>query len=60
VLYLDLTVLPNGSFEQAEARARRWLAKTPADRVLTVDVAAARALGIYPMPQESVAASAAE
>ena len=51
VLYLDLTVLPDGTFEQAVARADRWLKKTPPARILTVDVAAARALGIYPIPE---------
>jgi hypothetical protein len=61
ILYLDLTVLPNGTFAAADARAQGWLRKTPANQVLTVDIAAARALGIYPMPQETaVAASAAE
>ncbi len=60
VLYLDLTVLPNGTFEKASARAAAWLAKTPANQVLTVDIAAARALGIYPMPQELVSARTAE
>lgn len=60
VLYLDLTVLPNGTFAQAAARARTWLAKTPSNQVLTVDIAAARALGIYPMPQETIAANTAE
>jgi hypothetical protein len=53
VLYLDLTVLPRGSFEQAVARAQTWLKKTPTKEVLTVDVAAARALGIYPMSDEA-------
>jgi hypothetical protein len=52
VLYLDLTVLPKGSFEAAVKRANAWLKKTPPNRVLTVDVAAARALGIYPIPDE--------
>ena len=50
VLYLDLTVLPKGSFDGAIARAQYWLKKSAANEVLTVDVAAARALGIYPMP----------
>ncbi len=59
VLYLDLTVLPNGTFGQAAARARAWLAKTAPNQVLTVDIAAARALGIYPMP-EATALTAAE
>jgi len=50
VLYLDLTVLPKGSFAQAEARAKQWLKKTPPEKVITVNIAAARALGIYPLP----------
>jgi hypothetical protein len=50
VLYLDLTVLPDGSFKRATSRAQYWLKKTPADQVLVIDVAAARALGIYPIP----------
>ncbi|HSM86015.1 MAG TPA: hypothetical protein VLT16_07690, partial [Candidatus Limnocylindrales bacterium] len=50
VLYLDLTVLPQGTFRAAVRRARSWLKKTPQDQVLTVDVGAARSLGIYPMP----------
>jgi hypothetical protein len=50
VLYVDLTVLPNGSFNQAIARAEKWAQKTPLSEVLTVDVGAARSLGIYPMP----------
>lgn len=49
-LYVDLTVLPKGSFERAIARANSWMKKTPQERVLTVDVAAARVLGIYPLP----------
>jgi hypothetical protein len=52
VLYLDLTVLPKGGFDAAVARAHSWLKKTPPDQVLTVDVAAARALGIYPIPDQ--------
>ena len=50
ILYLDLTVLPNGSFSQAISRAEYWIKKVPAAQVLTVDVGAARTLGIYPMP----------
>ena len=49
ILYLDLTVLPHGTFQQAIERAQGWLKKTPPEQVLTVDVAAARAMGIYPM-----------
>jgi len=50
ILYLDLTVLPTGSFSQAIARAQGWMKKTAAAEVLTVDLGAARSLGIYPMP----------
>jgi hypothetical protein len=49
-LYLDLTVLPRGTFQQALSRAEHWLKKTPPREVLMVDVAAARALRIYPIP----------
>ena len=49
-LYLDLTVLPRGTFAAAVARAQAWLKKTPPNEVLTVDIGAARALGVYPMP----------
>jgi hypothetical protein len=52
IVYLDLTVLPDGSFERAVARARYWLKKTPPDQLLMIDVAAARTLGIYPIPDE--------
>jgi hypothetical protein len=52
VLYLDLTVLPKGTFAQAEARARQWLKKTNPNEVLTIDVASARKMGIYPLPTE--------
>lgn len=50
VLYLDLTVLPQGGFLSAIKRAENWRKKIPASQVLTVDISAARALGIYPMP----------
>lgn len=50
ILYLDLTVLPNGSFLSAIRRAQTWATRTPSDQVLTVDVGAARSLGVYPMP----------
>jgi hypothetical protein len=49
-LYLDLTVLPQGGFLTAIRRAENWRSKIPASQVLTVDISAARALGIYPMP----------
>jgi hypothetical protein len=50
ILYLDLTVLPRGTFAAAISRARAWLNRTPQNEVLTVDIGAARSLGIYPMP----------
>ena len=59
ILYLDLTVLPKGTFEHAMARAHSWLASTPPDKLLSVDVAAARALGIYPMTTDVALASGA-
>ena len=57
VLYLDLTVLPDGSFERAVARARGWREKTPPERMLVVDVVAARSLGLYPLVAEASPAS---
>src|SRR6516225_1719407 len=51
ILYLDLTVLPDGTFEQAISRADSWLKKTTPAHVVAIDVAAARALGIYPIPE---------
>jgi hypothetical protein len=50
ILYLDLTVLPRGTFAAAISRAQAWLKKTPQSEVLTVDVGAARSLGVYPIP----------
>jgi hypothetical protein len=50
ILYMDLTVLPDGTFDRAVARAQHWLATTPAAQVIVIDIATARALGIYPMP----------
>jgi hypothetical protein len=50
ILYLDLTVLPRGTFEQARARAENWRKKIPAEQVLTVDVISARRMRIYPLP----------
>jgi hypothetical protein len=49
VLYLDLTVLPRGSFDTAGKQAAAWLGKTPPEKTLVVDVAATRVLGIYPL-----------
>ena len=50
ILYLDLTVLPQGSFQQSITRAQQWLKKTKPEEILTIDVAAARRMGIYPLP----------
>ena len=50
ILYVDLTVLPDGTFQQAMRRAEEFLKKTPPEQVLTVDIAAARRMGIYPLP----------
>lgn len=50
ILYLDLTVLPKGSFATAERRAQYWLKRSKPEELLMVDVAAARSLGIYPLP----------
>jgi hypothetical protein len=58
VLHLDLTALPGGSFEAAAARARGWLDRTPRDQVLVVDVATARALGVYPLAERNRALEA--
>jgi hypothetical protein len=61
VLYIDLTVLPNGNFDAAVKRAQGWLRQTPPERVLTVDVSSARRLGVFPFapPSASVASAAA-
>lgn len=53
VLYLDLTVLPEGTFLNSVTRAQGWFKNTPANEVLTVDIGAARSLGVYPMPSIS-------
>lgn len=53
VLYVDLTVLPEGTFRAAVRRAEGWFSKTPQAEVLTVDIGAARSLGVYPLPTSS-------
>lgn len=53
ILYVDLTVLPEGTFRSAVKRADGWFARTAQNEVLTVDVGAARALGVYPLPTSS-------
>jgi hypothetical protein len=59
ILYLDLTVLPRGTFAAAAARAQAWLKKFPQSEVLTVDIGAARSLGVYPMPEGAQTVTAA-
>ena len=49
ILYLDLTVLPDGTFDAAMHRAQNWLQKTPKAQVNTIDIATARSRQIYPM-----------
>lgn len=58
ILYLDLTVLPNGTFKQAIARAQQWRKQTAPGHVLTVDIASARRMGIYPIPSSPAAEKA--
>ena len=51
ILYLDLTVMPDGTFEAAAQRARNWLQRTPKAQVNLIDIAAARSRQIYPMAE---------
>jgi hypothetical protein len=51
ILYLDLTVMPDGTFDAAMRRAQLRLAETPKDQVTLIDIATARAHQIYPMAQ---------
>jgi hypothetical protein len=51
ILYLDLTVMPDGTFDAAVQRAQNWLQKTPKAQVNLIDIATARSRQIYPMPQ---------
>ena len=50
ILYLDLTVAPDGTFDAAVRRAQNWLQKTPKAQVNLIDIATARSHQIYPMP----------
>lgn len=59
ILYVDLTVLPNGTLLSAIRRAQAWLKDTPDNKILAVDVGAARSLGVYPMPTHTTPATAA-
>jgi hypothetical protein len=54
ILYLDLTVLSDGTFDAAVRRAQNWLQKTPKAQVNLIDIAAARSHQIYPMPQSTL------
>jgi hypothetical protein len=60
ILYLDLTVLPKGTFAQARARAEAWRKKVPPEKVLTVDVVSARRMHIYPLPTPGAPATASQ
>ena len=51
ILFLDLTVMPDGTFDAAVQRAQNWLQKTPKAQVNLIDIATARSRQIYPMPQ---------
>ncbi|HUS18347.1 MAG TPA: hypothetical protein VMZ25_01740 [Terriglobales bacterium] len=53
VLYLDLTVLPKGTLAAGVSRAQDWMKRVAPDKVLTIDIAAARLLKIYPLPTRS-------
>lgn len=51
ILYLDLTVMPSGTFEAAAQRAHNWLQKTPKAQINLIDIATARSRQIYPMAE---------
>jgi hypothetical protein len=51
ILYLDLTVLPDGTFDAAAQRAHNWLQKIPSAQVNLIDIATARSREIYPMAE---------
>ena len=51
ILYLDLTVMPDGTFDTAAQRAHTWLQKTPKAQVNLIDIATARSRQIYPMAE---------
>jgi len=51
ILYLDLTVMPDGTFDAAAQRAHNWLQKIPNAQVNLIDIATARARQIYPMAE---------
>ena len=49
ILYMDLTVMPDGTFDAAVQRAQNWLKKTPKAHIRLIDIATARSRQIYPM-----------
>jgi len=51
ILYLDLTVMPDGTFDAAMRRAQLFLSETPKTQVTLIDIATARSHQIYPMAQ---------
>jgi hypothetical protein len=51
ILYLDLTVAPDGTFDAAVRRAQNWLQKTPEAQINLIDIATARSRQIYPMSE---------
>jgi hypothetical protein len=53
ILYLDLTVMPDGTFDAATQRAHNWLQKTPKAQINLIDIATARSRQIYPMAENS-------
>lgn len=55
LLHLDLTLLPDGSFDAAVREANEWIRKTPREKIIVVDVSVARVLGIYPLVVDNVA-----
>ena len=49
-LYIETSLTGRASFESSVLSASRGMSKAPADKVLRVGIAQARARGIYPMP----------
>jgi hypothetical protein len=51
ILYLDLTVMPDGTFDAAAQRAHDWIQKTPKAQINLIDIAVTRSRQIYPMAE---------
>jgi len=49
-LYIETSLTGRASFENSVLTASRGISKVPNEKVLRVDIAQARELGIYPMP----------